>query len=208
MTETLPPPGADLLRLHLASLCLACIPTVSQREGQQTGPPVLPGCSGSAASSCTLNWGWSCCSACWLHAHRLSPTPPGMWISVRYTNIENRAVSHTAAHAGGALLHVIKNKGEKTPVGRGNKWVSHKHTWVDTHDTNKNTIQGLGLIQCCSEHGGRPTQLHILPRWWQVWLQHQLSYVNSLVGVLCGTLIKPGQQITLYHSASLPQIAI
>lgn len=37
----------------------------------------------------------------------------------------------------------------------------------------------------------------LMCRQWQVWLQQQLSYVNSLFGVLCGTLIKPRQQITL-----------
>lgn len=189
------------------SLCLVWILTVSQREGRWPGLTLQPGCSGSAAFSCTPNWGWSCCSACQLHARRLSPTPPGTWISVRYTNIEKRVASHAAAHAGSAPLHVIKNK-----VGKESEWdvetitrVSNKHTREDTHKTNKNTIQGLGI------NSVQPTQLHILMllcRQWQVWLQQQLSYVNSLFGVLCGTLIKPGQQTTLYHSTSLPPVAV
>lgn len=90
--------------------------------------------------------------------------------------------------------------------------MSVTHTHMSRHTQNKQKhcsgtqINSVLLRTWRTAHTAAYINAVVQP--WQVWLQHQLSYVNSLVGVVCGTLIEPGPQITLYHSASLPQIAI
>lgn len=111
------------------------------------GLPVLPGCSGSVSSSSrTLSSGWACCSAHQMHTRGLSPTPPGMWISVRGTNIQKWAGFSSCIAP--LLVPLTTERREKEwEVCSGIKpWVSHKHRHT-LNEQKHHSEPILGLIQ-------------------------------------------------------------
>lgn len=188
-----------------------CILWAFQCKGWWMGLPVLPGCSGSASSSsCTLSSGWACCSAHQMHTRGLSPTPPGMWISVRSANTRKWAWFSSCITRTDSPVRAIYNRKERKGVGgvQWNQTLSVTQARAHTKWTNRSfrAYSGTNSKQLNPYKLGEwPTQLHILMlsyRQWKVCLQHQLSYVNSLSGVQWGPLIKPEQQITFYHSLS------